>query len=68
MLQWRIRFMCHYANTALTPPDDGCISVRGEITVEATCKEQAVQLAQIRLSRLGYNRIVADYEDCESAE
>lgn len=59
---WNVPFICHYAVYVFTSPEDGCAQVSGEITVFADFKEEAIQKAECRLSRLGFNRIIIDYD------
>lgn len=63
--RWKVPFICHYAVYVFISPEDGCAQVNGEITVFADSKEEAIQKAECRLSRLGFNRIIIDYDSVE---
>lgn len=57
---WRVPFICHYAVYIFISPEDECAQVNGEVTVFADYEEEAIQKAECRLSRLGFNRIIID--------
>lgn len=66
METWIVPFLCCYKVYAFTPPEDHVSQIKGELFVEAEFLEQAIQLAEIRLSRLGFNKIFIFEEDCKT--
>ena len=58
MKTWIVPFLCYYRVYVFTPPEDHVSQIKGELYVDADFVEQAIQLAEIRLSRLGFNKIV----------
>jgi hypothetical protein len=65
MNTWIVPFLCCYRVYAFTPPEDHVSQIKGELYVSADFVEQAIQLAEIRLSRLGFNKIMIFEEECK---
>ena len=57
MSTWRIPFICRYEDVS---SEDGCSEVNGDIIIDADSMKEAIQKAEYRLSRLGFNRIIID--------
>ena len=65
MYTWIVPFLCCYRVYAFTPPEDHVSQIKGKLYVSADFVEQAIQLAEIRLSRLGYNKIMIFEDECK---
>lgn len=68
MKTWIVPFLCCYRVYAFTPPEDHVSQIKGELYVHADFVEQAIQLAEIRLSRLGFNKIMIFEDECRALE